>query len=230
VLALSDQLSATTTAGDDGLEVPSKLDAPLNIGGWVRWPAFCTGSALLCALLLCQLGSMAQVRGNRLAAAGILYLRHSTATVQFVERWLASLTEPSIFDHMAFNDLVKQGWVKSNPRLHPANSRLFLGLGGNLTVGVLPVASFGNGHTFFIQQLHRVGAAPGLRQCSYGCAGAANAVGLPTATSAAVLLGAWSESPPLAPLRFSLRRYTMWCRGLCTRRTSLAATWAGATG
>jgi hypothetical protein len=117
-------------------------------------------------------GPSHRVRFGRCAGAGILYLRHSAATVQFVERWVASLTEPSVFDHIAFNELVNEGWARSSPRLHPANNRLFLGMGGNLTLGALPVASFGNGHTFFIQQLHRV-RPPGQK----GCAGAVGWVG-----------------------------------------------------
>jgi hypothetical protein len=90
--------------------------------------------------------------------AGILYLRHTTATVRFVERWAAGLSDAKVFDHMVFNDLVKQGWDKSPAKLHPANTRLLLGLDSKLTVGVLPVASFGNGHTYFIQRLYQVGA------------------------------------------------------------------------
>ena len=42
-------------------------------------------------------------------------------------------------------------------------SRIFFGFNGSLTVGVLPVAQFSGGHTYFVQKLYEVGAGEGLR-------------------------------------------------------------------
>ncbi len=84
-----------------------------------------------------------------------MYLRHSTWTHQFVNHWSEMLIRsPKANDHVLFNDLMKIGWDPNN--LHPGSDRLVLAHGGNLTLGVLPVASFCNGHTYFIQKLYEV--------------------------------------------------------------------------
>jgi hypothetical protein len=41
-------------------------------------------------------------------------------------------------------------------QVHPKNPRVFLGANGSLAVGVLPVASFSGGHTFYVQRLYEV--------------------------------------------------------------------------
>ena len=39
---------------------------------------------------------------------------------------------------------------------HPDQPRVFLGANGTLAVGVLPVASFSGGHTYYVQRLYEV--------------------------------------------------------------------------
>ncbi len=41
-------------------------------------------------------------------------------------------------------------------QLHPSNPRVFMGANGTLGVGVLPVASFSGGHTYYVQRLYEV--------------------------------------------------------------------------
>ncbi|KAG2439915.1 hypothetical protein HYH02_010544 [Chlamydomonas schloesseri] len=91
---------------------------------------------------------------------GFMFFRHSSRTVQFVDSWLAAINaDPKYWDQNAFNDLARQGWAEPGKGIkrHPdASSRVFLGANGTLAVGVLPVASFSGGHTFYVQRLYEV--------------------------------------------------------------------------
>lgn len=118
ILVSSDNLVSTTEPGDEGLELPEKAGAPMNIG--------------------------------------IMFFRWSKSTVTFVSSWLnLIIKKPDLWDQLAFNDLARAGW-DPYVKVHPKNKRVFLGNNGTLYVGVLPVATFSGGHTFFIQRLHEV--------------------------------------------------------------------------
>ena len=76
-------------------------------------------------------------------------------STKFVQEWDAMLAgSPDRIDQIAFNTLVAKH--TSPLRKSVKNSRLATGPKRQLAVGVLPVPLFLNGHTFFIQGLHKV--------------------------------------------------------------------------
>ena len=82
-------------------------------------------------------------------------MRHSAESTKFVQEWDAMLAgSPDRVDQIAFNTLVAKH--TSPLRKSVKNSRLATGPKRQLAVGVLPVPLFLNGHTFFIQGLHKV--------------------------------------------------------------------------
>ncbi|KAG2443875.1 hypothetical protein HXX76_002216 [Chlamydomonas incerta] len=90
---------------------------------------------------------------------GFMFFRHSDRTVKFVDSWLAAINaDPKYWDQNAFNDLARMGWAEEGKGIkrHPDQARVFLGANGTLAVGVLPVASFSGGHTFYVQRLYEV--------------------------------------------------------------------------
>jgi hypothetical protein len=72
--------------------------------------------------------------------------------LSLVEAWSQKIEgDEKIWDQNAFNDLVRGGQV-----IQPDDpNHYFLGSQGNLKIGVLPVAWFSNGHTYFVQGLHK---------------------------------------------------------------------------
>ena len=94
-----------------------------------------------------------------------MLLRPTAATTAFLAAWESALqSDGAAWDQSVFNDLARQGADLSGRA--GAGSRLWKGHGGALTVGVLPVAAFAGGHTFFVQSLYEVRSdcLPG-----YGC-------------------------------------------------------------
>ncbi|EFJ42765.1 hypothetical protein VOLCADRAFT_97156 [Volvox carteri f. nagariensis] len=88
---------------------------------------------------------------------GLMFFRYSDRTVTFVDSWLAAINaDPQYWDQNAFNDLARQGWDPVN-KVHPNQKRVFMGANGTLAVGVLPVASFSGGHTYYVQRLYEGG-------------------------------------------------------------------------
>ena len=82
-------------------------------------------------------------------------MRHSVESTKFVQEWDVMLSEsPDRIDQIAFNTLVAKH--TSPLRKSVKNNRLATGPKRQLAVGVLPVPLFLNGHTFFIQGLHKV--------------------------------------------------------------------------
>lgn len=87
--------------------------------------------------------------------AGVLYVRHCKESTRFVKEWDSMLAESlDRVDQIAFNTLVAK--YTTPLRAHLRNDRLATGPQRQLTVGVLPVPHFMNGHTYFIQGLHKV--------------------------------------------------------------------------
>ena len=60
----------------------------------------------------------------------------------------------NVTEQAAFNAVVRRGMrpVKT----HAGNYRVFYGMDGRATFGVLPLAGFLNGHGYFVQRLHEV--------------------------------------------------------------------------
>ena len=84
-----------------------------------------------------------------------MLLRPTAATTAFLAAWDSVLqADGAAWDQNVFNDLARQGADLSGGA--GANFRLWKGHGGALTVGILPVARFAGGHTFFVQSLYQV--------------------------------------------------------------------------
>ena len=95
---------------------------------------------------------------------GLVFMRSTPEVLDFTARWrehIASAKELRIRDQAAFNMLLKQRPLMSKGR----HTRLFTASNGpeQLTLGVLPLSRFLNGHTYFVQHAHTLpGAAPPL--------------------------------------------------------------------
>lgn len=90
---------------------------------------------------------------------GLLYFRHSANVTAFIEAWADLLESDSeVWDQNAFNDLAREGM--SPFVLHEHNDRVVWGWNHRVAIGVLPVASFASGHTFFAQRLFEVQEVP----------------------------------------------------------------------
>ena len=93
---------------------------------------------------------------------GLVYMRSHPTTIAFTARWretIASAKEIRVRDQAAFNMLLKAR------RLRYLRGRLFAGANGesDITLGLLPLSQFLNGHTFFVQHAHTLpNAAPPL--------------------------------------------------------------------
>ncbi|EIE21596.1 hypothetical protein COCSUDRAFT_17381, partial [Coccomyxa subellipsoidea C-169] len=61
------------------------------------------------------------------------------------------LADDQVWDQNAFNDLFRRDMKFDGPE---SANRIFRGYDGNLRVGILPVALFASGHTYFVQRLH----------------------------------------------------------------------------
>ena len=94
-------------------------------------------------------------------AAGILYFRSSPGATKFLSNWDATLQRSSnATEQAAFNAVVRRGMKIL--KTHPGNYRVFYGMNGDATFGVLPLPGFLNGHGYFVQRLHEVSRAPAL--------------------------------------------------------------------
>ncbi|KAG2482950.1 hypothetical protein HYH03_018175 [Edaphochlamys debaryana] len=91
---------------------------------------------------------------------GLMFFRYSERTVKFVDVWLDTINkDPEYWDQNAFIDLARTSWDPV-AKVHPDNKRVFMGYNDTLAVGVLPVASFSGGHTFYVQRLYEVQRVP----------------------------------------------------------------------
>lgn len=79
---------------------------------------------------------------------GILYFRSTNATREFLSEWVRVIEQDEKYwDQNAFNDLLRRDFRLGDDMHH------FSSYGGRVKVGVLPVSSFCNGHTFFVQRM-----------------------------------------------------------------------------
>eukprot|EP00887_Chlorella_sp_A99_P003129 scaffold9.g3129.t1 len=90
---------------------------------------------------------------------GLLYFRHSENTTKFVVEWARRLEEdPKVWDQNVFNWVARDGLLPF--QRHHSNPRLVWAANHSVVVGVLPVASFASGHTFFVQRLYEYQKVP----------------------------------------------------------------------
>ena len=91
---------------------------------------------------------------------GLVYLRSRPTVLAFVERWrdtVANAKEARIRDQAAFNMLTKAKplvqYNKDGAWLKRIFATTISGI-GELKLGVLPLAQYLNGHTYFVQHAH----------------------------------------------------------------------------
>lgn len=83
---------------------------------------------------------------------GLLFFRHSKNTSRFIDAWQKQLDSDSkAWDQNVFNQVAHVGLVPFQTL--PNNDHLVLGANHSLVFGVLPIAQFASGHTFFVQRL-----------------------------------------------------------------------------
>jgi len=85
---------------------------------------------------------------------GYMYLRHDVLPAML--HWQAECAaHPNLWDQNLFKDVLKIGGLKFREQVpEPARSkRLFLGYNGTITIGILPVATYCSGHTYFVQRM-----------------------------------------------------------------------------
>eukprot|EP00755_Sulcionema_specki_P025030 Sspe_Gene.82390::Locus_54000_Transcript_1_1_Confidence_1.000_Length_1379::g.82390::m.82390/K20784/XEG113; arabinosyltransferase len=91
-----------------------------------------------------------RLAGGDTANIGILFFRLKARNL--VEEWDKWLRNDSVvWDQVAFNVLLKQGWDLGKGVRPGAYSAY----NGTLQAGVLPVHLFSSGHVFFVQQMHK---------------------------------------------------------------------------
>ena len=83
------------------------------------------------------------------ANIGIMLLRSSAK--ELAKQWVQVLEQDDkVWDQHAFNDLYRMGSSKGDFD----KDRVFEGYNGKLKIGILPVATFASGHTYFVQRMH----------------------------------------------------------------------------
>ena len=91
---------------------------------------------------------------------GIMWFRSTRGSQQLTQEWVKRIeADDKLWDQNAFNDLKA---LAGACQYVPDGSGLTdTAYGGRVTMGVLPVAQFSNGHTFYAQRLHTAnGLAP----------------------------------------------------------------------
>ena len=85
------------------------------------------------------------------ANIGIMLLRHTAKDL--AKEWVEVLEkDDKIWDQNAFNDLYRAGGSASVKD----EDNVVTGYHGKLKIGILPVATFTSGHTYFVQRMHEV--------------------------------------------------------------------------
>jgi len=97
---------------------------------------------------------------------GLVYMRARPEVIEFTDRWretIANAKETRIRDQAAFNMMTKlhrpepyKKDGKTVPRLFSCSN----GGDGKITLGVLPLSRYLNGHTYFVQHAHTLPDAP----------------------------------------------------------------------
>ena len=91
---------------------------------------------------------------------GYMYLRHDVLHAML--HWQAECVEhPNLWDQNLFKDVLKIGGLKFRQTPTLQQKRIFKGYNGTIGIGILPVATFCSGHTYFIQRMpQRRGVLP----------------------------------------------------------------------
>lgn len=100
---------------------------------------------------------------------GIMWFRSTEGSQSFTQEWLNKLeSNDKDWDQVVFNKLVEQGGcetARDGSGVAPA-------YGGGLMLGILPVAFFANGYTYFTERLHEMfGLKPYAVHTTFGYAG-----------------------------------------------------------
>jgi hypothetical protein len=87
---------------------------------------------------------------------GLLFFRHSDRVKKFIKAWYGLLeSDDKIWDQDAFNKLAYcNGSIAEDDKI----DRIAWGFNQTVTFGVLPVASFASGHTYFVQRMYKTQA------------------------------------------------------------------------
>jgi len=125
---------------------------------------------------------------------GYFYLHHSALPA--IAHWKSLCEEnPTLWDQNLFKDVFKIGRLRFTEKEGvPAaarKKRLFLGYNGTIQIGILPVATFCGGHTYFVQHMpQRRGVVPYSVHTTFqysGAVGESRALAGPVARPAAAL-------------------------------------------
>jgi len=82
---------------------------------------------------------------------GMMWIRSTPGTIEMTQRWLEVIEgDPNKWDQVAFNDLKAEGKSCAGAR---DKDGLMQAYNGKVLMGILPVALFSNGHTFYVQHL-----------------------------------------------------------------------------
>ncbi len=78
------------------------------------------------------------------------YFRSTQATRDFLGEWVAMIeNDKNYWDQNAFNDLLRKDFKLATEA--PFEGHAFRAYHSSVAVGILPVSTFCNGHTFFVQ-------------------------------------------------------------------------------
>ncbi|PSC68170.1 glycosyltransferase family 77 [Micractinium conductrix] len=104
---------------------------------------------------------------------GLLFFRHGRNTTLFIDAWQKQLdSDESAWDQNVFNWVAHEGLLPFQSP--PENERLVWGTNHSLVFGVLPVAAFASGHTFFVQRLFELQKVkPYVVHCTFQYGGSA---------------------------------------------------------
>ncbi|KAK3284820.1 hypothetical protein CYMTET_7548 [Cymbomonas tetramitiformis] len=90
---------------------------------------------------------------------GIVFLRNNPETIKFVEAWQKKILDNNdlnIRDQAAFNDVLREGMqpLTQVPGYELYPRQALKAWNNQVSVGVLPLLYFQNGHSYFTQKLH----------------------------------------------------------------------------
>eukprot|EP00898_Chlorokybus_atmophyticus_P001329 jgi/Chlat1/2197/Chrsp17S02758 len=103
-------------------------------------------------------GSLEEYQAAYAAAAystmnvGIMYVRAVDPCKNLLKQWSQTVnTDPNYWDQAAFNDIIKQGMAPLPATEQGTEQNVFMAYKQQLKMGILPVGTFCNGHTYFVQ-------------------------------------------------------------------------------
>ena len=171
ILVTSDHLMSTTT--DDGLELPEHAAvSKWNIGYfYIRHTAL---KAIVHWQQMCAADRRPPTRAaSPTSPPPLASPTHLAFSPPSTPRPLRCSDHPTLWDQDLFKDVFKIGGLRIGARHGVPEAlvkkRLFLGYNGTMAVGILPVATFCSGHTYFVQKMPQVAGAQFGAQCGAQC-------------------------------------------------------------